>query len=389
VDADLFRDFLGRTMATVGAGRDGGRIRAYGEMVDVLWKRGNTTAAIRLEELWDEAVKECSLTLLCAYLMGNFYKEGDSERFMQVCRNHSHVIPTEKFGRVDDSHARLREISLLQQRAYALESEIQHRKELEGALRNALRERTKVEDELRACVKRETEARERAEANDAFKEMFLGILGHDLRNPLTTILTTAQLMMLRPNAPPSDREKKLGRVVASGVRMQRMIDQLLDVTRARLSGGIPVQRGEECDLVPLVTKIVDEIRAANPGRAIELITQPCSAKVDSDRLEQVVSNLLGNAIVHGDPSHRIQVDVLPHGELASIGVHNYGAAIDPELLPRLFDPFQRAGRQPGSADGLGLGLYISERIVTGHGGKIVVHSTIETGTRFEVIFPRR
>ena len=117
--------------------------------------------------------------------MGNFYKEGDAARFMEVCRTHSHVIPSEGFTDVDDPHARLREISLLQQRAHSLENEIRHRKELEVALRDALKERSRVEEELRECVTRETHARERAEANDAFKEMFLGILGHDPRNPLT------------------------------------------------------------------------------------------------------------------------------------------------------------------------------------------------------------
>jgi signal transduction histidine kinase len=388
-DPDLFREVLARLMTTAEGEASPRRIRAYGEMVDLLWRQGNSTAAIRLEELWGEATQAHSLTLLCAYLMGNFYREGDSEQFMQVCRNHSHVIPTEKFGRADDAHARLREISLLQQRAHALESEIGQRKQLEGALRNALRERTKIEEDLRASVKREKEARLRAEASDAFKEMFIGILGHDLRNPLNTILTTARLMSMRQDASPAERDKKLGRVVASGIRMQRMIEQLLDLTRARLADGIPVQRGEERDLAALVTKIVDEIRTANPTRTIELVTEPCAASVDADRLEQVVSNLLANAVIHGDSAQRIHVELAARGELASISVHNFGTPIDADLMPRLFDPFQRAGRQPGCAEGLGLGLYISERIVSGHGGKIEVHSTKETGTRFEITFPRR
>ena len=108
-------------------------------MVDVLWTRGDSKAAIRLEELWNEAQHEHSFTLLCAYVMGNFYREGDPEKFMEVCRTHSHVVPTEKFARLDDANARLREISLLQQRARSLEHEIHHRRELEAALRSALR----------------------------------------------------------------------------------------------------------------------------------------------------------------------------------------------------------------------------------------------------------
>jgi hypothetical protein len=188
-DPDLFRDALSRVMTQLRETGEG-RVRAYGEMVDLLWRDGNSRAAIRLEELWNDAGKEQTFSLLCAYVMNNFYKQGDSETFMAVCRNHSHVIPTESFTQLDDPHARLREISLLQQRARALETELIYRKELEDALRDALRERGRAEEELRACIKREQDARSRAEASDAFKEMFLGILGHDLRNPLNTIMAT-------------------------------------------------------------------------------------------------------------------------------------------------------------------------------------------------------
>jgi signal transduction histidine kinase len=387
-DPDLFRDVLSRLIAKATADAPANAsVRAYGEMVDLLWKDGNTSAAVRLEELWNEAGKEHSFSLLCAYVMGNFYKEGDFERFMEVCRNHSHVIPTEKYARIDDPHARLREISLLQQRAYSLESEIRHRKELEAALRDALRERGGIEEELRVALRREKEAREKAEANDAFKELFLGILGHDLRNPLNTILTSARLMTMRGELQAGGM-KRIERLITSGLRMERMITQLLDVTRARLADGIPVERGAEQDLATIVGKIVDEVRAAHPTRSIEVRAEPCRARIDADRFEQVISNLLGNAISHGDPHRPIRVEVATRGPLASVGVHNYGPPIDPELVPRLFDPFKRAVWGKGRVEGLGLGLYIVERIVAAHGGKIEVESTKEAGTRFEAIFAR-
>jgi signal transduction histidine kinase len=387
-DPDLFRDVLSSLIAkAMENGPPNAKIRAYGEMVDLLWKEGNTKAAIRLEELWNEAGKEHSFSLLCAYVMGNFYKEGDLQRFLEVCRNHSHVIPTEKYARIDDPHVRLREISLLQQRANSLEAEIRHRKELEAALRDALRERGKVEDELRASLRREKEAREQAETSDAFKELFLGILGHDLRNPLNTILTSARLMTMRSELQ-AGGPKRVERIVASGLRMERMIAQLLDVTRARLADGIPVERRAEQDLATIVTKIVDEVRAAHPGRPIELRVASCKARVDPDRFEQVISNLVGNAIMHGDPQRPVRVEVSAQGDLASFSVHNFGPPIDPELLPRLFDPFKRAVWRKGHTDGLGLGLYIVERIVAAHGGKMDVASTEETGTRFEAIFAR-
>jgi signal transduction histidine kinase len=386
-DADIFLDLISSTTAKLKGDELGGeRIRAYGEMVDLLWRDGNSRAAIRLEELWDDAGKLHPFSLLCAYVMGNFYKESDQQKFFEVCRNHNHVFPTEGFPALDDASACLREISLLQQRARALESEIQHRKDLESALRDALRERSRAQEELRASLAREREARAQAEANDAFKEVFLGILGHDLRNPLNTVLTTARLMTMRRELP-AESQRRLERIVSSGVRMQRMVDQLLDLTRARLADGIPVT-GTRQDLVPLVSKIVDEIRVANPTHEIEFVGKgPCSACVDGDRFEQVVSNLLGNAVAHGDPAKPIRVVVAEVGNTASVRVHNYGTPIDPAFMATLFDPFKRE-KPHGRSDGLGLGLYISERIVSAHGGRIEVESSHATGTRFEVILPR-
>ncbi len=366
-DAGLFRSAVSRLLEKVTRGDGSLRVRLYGEMVDILWKEGKSTAAVRLEELWNDAGKDRSFSLLCAYVMGHFAREGDATHFTQVCAKHSHVMPTENYLGTDDHRASLREISLLQQRARALEDEIRKRKDLERALREALREQTQAEDELRACVQREREAREQAEASDAFKEVFLGILGHDLRNPLNTILTTARLMTMRREVGP-DSQKRLDRMVVSGERMQRMIEQLLDLTRARLAGGIPLVRTDAVNLVPLVTKIVDEIRVAGLGCAIDLeVEGQCTARVDADRFEQVVSNLVGNAVAHGDPARSIRVLLAARPGATRLTVHNFGRPVDPEFIPLLFNPFARGGHLQARSDGLGLGLYIAERIVSAHG----------------------
>jgi signal transduction histidine kinase len=319
--------------------------------------------------------------------MGNFYKEGQSEKFLDVCRNHTHVMPTEAFGALEDAHARLREIALLQQRANALRSEIEQRRVLEGALRDALRERQRIEEDLCASVVAEREARARAEQSDAFKEVFLGMLGHDLRNPLNTILMTARLMLLQGDVS-AESAKRLTRLEVSGLRMKRMIEQILDMTRARHGAGIIVEPSFR-DVVPHVSKVVEELRAANPGRAIELTSRgACEGVVDGDRIEQVVSNLVSNALVHGDPTETIRVTIEGRESAVSIGVHNHGPVISPAVLSTVFDPFARSNRSTGKSDGLGLGLYISERIVAAHGGTIEVESSSEAGTRFEVILPR-
>ena len=385
-DPDLFRDWIASVIAQMTGGEHGVRIRAFGEMVDLLWRGGRSRAAIRLEELWNDARKEHSFSLLCAYVMGNFYREGDETRFLDVCRTHSHVLPTEKFTRLDGPSARLREISVLQQRGQALESEIRHRKELENALREALEERGRVAEELCASVERERKAREQAEANDAFKELFLGVLGHDLRNPLNTILTTTRLMTMRRELPP-ESQKRLDRVITSGERIGRMIDQLLDLTGARLGGGIVLNKTKQ-SLVPIASNIVDELRIANPALAIDFCTDgPCEANVDGDRFEQLASNFLGNAVRHGDPQKPIRVALSARGSVVSFSVRNEGTPIDPASLPLLFEPFNRAQMPRRRSDGLGLGLYICERIVHAHGGKMGVESTQASGTCFEAIFP--
>jgi two-component system, sensor histidine kinase and response regulator len=176
--------------------------------------------------------------------------------------------------------------------------------------------------------------------------------------------------------------------VASGVRMERMIDQLLDVARARLAGGIAVTVAEEHDLVSLTAKIVQEIQVLHPAIEIHFeIGAACLARVDADRVEQVLSNLLGNAVAHGDSTRPITVTVTGRPDATSVAVHNHGAPIDPALMPILFDPFKRGALSKGSSAGLGLGLYIAERIVTAHGGEILVDSSRDGGTRFEVLFP--
>ena len=226
--------------------------------------------------------------------------------------------------------------------------------------------------------------------NDDFRETFVGVLGHDLRNPLNTVLMTSRVLAMLPTTPDAIR-KKLERVTSSGVRMQRMIEQLLDLTRARLTDGIPLTLSTEpVDLGALLTKIVDEIGEGQPNCRFELDVQGlCTARVDPDRLEQVMSNLLGNAVAHGDQTQPIRVVLHCEADWASLAVHNHGSPIPTDFLPLLFNPFAReqASRRPSA--GLGLGLYISERIVAAHGGTLSVQSSEAAGTRFTVRLPRR
>jgi PAS domain S-box-containing protein len=150
-DAQRFRDSVGGVIGRTARGRQ--QCRAYGEMVDLLWRDGNPDGAIRLEELWNDLAEYYAFNLLCAYPMGNFYSESHAEQFEEVCRTHSHVFPAESISATaSDARGLTREIAVLQQQARALTSEIEHRKELENALRESLAGRRKVERELKDFV---------------------------------------------------------------------------------------------------------------------------------------------------------------------------------------------------------------------------------------------
>jgi PAS domain S-box-containing protein len=230
-------------------------------------------------------------------------------------------------------------------------------------------------------------AEEEREQNERFRELFIGILGHDLRNPLAAVLTGASAMLRRGTLGDAD-VRTLKRIHSSGLRMGRMIDQILDFTRSRLGGGIPIEL-RSFDLSELLVRIVDELSAADPEPIISLHHQgETTGEWDEDRLEQVFSNLIHNALQHGRGE---RVDVTAEGDERRIvvRVRNDGEPIPSSILSVIFDPFHQAEkRSRGRAGGLGLGLYISQQIVAAHGGQIEVVSRAEDGTMFEVTLPR-
>jgi PAS domain S-box-containing protein len=222
-------------------------------------------------------------------------------------------------------------------------------------------------------------------------DLFAGVLAHDLRNPLNAMMTAAQLVLLRRAADPATDvrdQKPLGRIVRSGRRMTEMIDQLLDLTRARSGGGIAI-RPHETDLAALCKDAVAELELAHPEWNIALGAAGDERGTwDSSRLMQVVSNLVSNAGQHGTRGApiRIAIDGTERDHVV-MEVRNEGA-IPTKLLPHLFDPFRRGGHRRGSAGGLGLGLFIVREIVRAHGGTVHVRSDESDGTTFAVRLPR-
>lgn len=218
-----------------------------------------------------------------------------------------------------------------------------------------------------------------------FNEVFTAMLGHDLRNPLSGITAAAQVMLMRPDAP--QFAKPLARILRSGDRMSRMIDQLLDFTRVRLGSGIPIRR-EPSDLHEVMTEVVEELRSVHPGREVNVRQHgDCRGQWDVDRLAQVFSNLVANAIHHGaDRPVDVHLDGTAPGRV-EVRVHNDGT-IQTDVLPKLFEPLAGRDRRSEKSAGLGLGLYISRQVVLAHAGTIEVDSDAALGTLFKVTLPR-
>jgi signal transduction histidine kinase len=224
---------------------------------------------------------------------------------------------------------------------------------------------------------------------DHSKEMFLAILGHDLRSPLGAVMMSAEFMLetgelLEPHL---TLTKRIG---SSAKRMQHMIGDLLDFTRSRLGGGIPITRAD-MSMEKAVHDVVDEVAAANPGRKINVDARGGQrGEWDCQRIGQALTNLLGNALEHGTANGEVTVKLDGDDNEARISVHNYGTAISPEQLNGIFGSMKGSSQTDtaGSYGNLGLGLYIAERIVHAHDGTIEVKSSNELGTTFTIRLPR-
>jgi signal transduction histidine kinase len=213
----------------------------------------------------------------------------------------------------------------------------------------------------------------------ALREQFIAVLGHDLRNPLAAIDGGVRLLGREPL---SEKGRSIAALVHRSVaRMSALIDDVLDLARGRLGGGIALARRQSEPLGPVIDQVVAELRAAHPDREITAELDLAEGVVcDRSRLAQLFSNLIANALTHGAPDTPVTVAAATGDGAFTFSVANRGEPIAPGVMERLFEPFSRGEAAP-SQQGLGLGLYIAFEIARAHGGTLMVKSTVEE-TRF-------
>ncbi len=240
--------------------------------------------------------------------------------------------------------------------------------------------------EMGRLERRVAQAEEAARRTGGFRDQVLAIVGHDLRNPLGAVVMSAALLQKRGGLE-GWQAKTVDRIRASAMRMGRIIDDLLSYTRTRLGDGIPVRRAPT-DLGDVARKIVDEQRVAHPDAVVDLVVEGAlSGEWDATRLEQVLSNLVSNAIDHGEDDRPVTVSVAGGDEEVTIAVENRGE-MPPGILEHAFEAFRRGPEETGrKASGLGLGLFIAREIVRRHGGEIHVRSG-DGRTRVTATLPR-
>jgi len=378
-DAGRFRHALEGVLGSHTRFGDGARERrpvlAFSELVDVLCRQGNIDGAIRVEELWNELAESYTFSMLCAYSLNTFSEDTHDAALRAVCNQHAHVLPTERYMRADDG-ARMREIALLQQRACALETELERRRLLEAELRDALRA---------------------AQGASRAKSDFLTVMSHELRTPLNAIGGHTQILEMGLHGPINDAQREaLGRVQKSQRHLLGMINDLLNLSEVDAGR---VRYDIEC--VPIGPALHSVAKLLTPharasGLAITVAPlvdgdEALAVQADAEKLEQILVNLIGNAVKFSTPGGRIVIDAsrcVTDASLVEIRVHDTGVGISATQLASIFEPFVQLGTPVhGPREGIGLGLSISRMLARGMGGDLTADSEVGAGSTMTLLVP--
>lgn len=248
------------------------------------------------------------------------------------------------------------------------------------------RDRDKYERELLAARKEATRLHTEAKDRALFAEQMIGIVSHDLRNPVSAIVLTTELLGHDELSP--DQQYAATGILRAAKRASQLINDLLDFTQARLGAGLACSP-RAGDLHEVIGEAIDELRLVYPGRALQHVRSGDGrGSADASRLVQLVGNLVSNAVSHGHPAASITITTDgTRADALTVAVHNEGEAIPPALLSSLFEPMTR-GTTASRGRSVGLGLFIVREIARAHGGAVAVRSSVPEGTTFTVTLPR-
>jgi signal transduction histidine kinase len=354
-----------------GSGREGEqpRLALFGEMVALLWAQGKCDAAIQLEQLWNDLAVTYSFDLRCAYPMSLFGRAGDSELFAKVCATHSHVIPAESYTSLSGEDERLRAITILQQKAQSLEAEIEERTRAQERLRE-------TNDELRKAVEDRDE--------------FLSVAAHELKTPVTVLRSFAQLLLrdIRRNgaSTPERTESALRAIEVQTGKLAHLITRLLDT--AQIEAGKLRIEPVATDLVALVQSVLAQQQDGSGHAFVFDGPEQVEAMIDPVRFEQVITNLLDNAVKFSPQGGTVTVELRRDNSGIRLSVTDQGVGISPDQREAVFGRFHQA-HDAHHLSGMGLGLYIAREIVELHGGCVHVEECEHPGSSFVVILPSR
>jgi signal transduction histidine kinase/CheY-like chemotaxis protein len=369
-----FEDFVGTLVRSAAA--KGRPVRAFGEMVALLWSEQKYEEAILLEEWWNELRKSQPFILFCAYPMNGFGQQAMAAPLMDVCTQHSVVIPTESYSTQKNQDQRLRAVIALQQQAKSLTAEIAERK--------------RIEDELRESLSREQIARAEAETANRMKDEFLATVSHELRTPLNAIIGWSH--MLRSGKLDTTTITHALETIDRNAKSQaQLVEDILDVSRM-ITGKLRLDM-EPVDLASVINAAIDAVQLAAESKSINLkvTLDPCARHTfgDAGRLQQVVWNLLSNAIKFTPATGVVELRLEKTNASLQLRISDSGQGIAPEFLPFVFDRFRQAdASSTRKIGGLGLGLAIVRHLTELHGGTVSAESDgAGLGATFTITLP--
>jgi excisionase family DNA binding protein len=360
-----------------GSARSAGRPRIFGEMVALLVADDKPEGALALEALWNWQSKKHPFALMCAYPMQQLGGQTLTSVLVDVCSEHSTVVPTESYSVLDTSDSRLRAIAALQQKAASLEQEIA--------------ERRRVEEQLQVALAAEQSARAEVEAALRVREEFLSIASHELRTPITVLSAQAQLSLRRLERNGSLDPERVGHALrmmgAQADKLGRLVGQLLDV--ARLDSGKLQLELHPTNLAQVVEQVVAAARSLAEDTHTISLTAPhvVECEVDALRLEQVLTNLIDNAVKYSPEGGSVEVVLTqPSRQSVELSVRDHGIGVPADKLGQIFDRFYQA-HNISYRSGMGLGLYVCREIIQLHGGDIYAECPPDGGTRLVARLP--